>query len=108
VLGIVPRVTAVEVSNEGAQAVVVLRGEVDIATTPAFDAAIAALIGPDIVLDLSSVTFMGSSGLATLLRASRRASELGGSMVLRSPSRPVRDLLMMTHLTERFTYEEPS
>jgi anti-anti-sigma factor len=48
---------------------------------------------------------MGSSGLATLLRASKRAAELGGSLSLRAPSRSVRDLLEMTHLTDRFVVE---
>jgi anti-sigma B factor antagonist len=102
-------VTAVvEVHDDGARATVVVRGDIDIATTPEVDAAIAQIMRPDIVLDLSGVTFMGSSGLATLLRASKRAVELGGTLLLRAPSRPVRDLLAMTHLTERFTVEEPS
>jgi anti-sigma B factor antagonist len=101
-------VTAVvEVRDDGARATVLVRGEIDIATTPEVDAAIAEITRPDIVLDLSDVTFMGSSGLASLLRAAKRAAELGGTLVLRAPSRPVRDLLAMTHLTDRFAVEEP-
>jgi anti-sigma B factor antagonist len=101
-------VTAVvEVHDDGGRATVLVRGEIDIATTPEVDAAIAQITQADIVLDLSDVTFMGSSGLATLLRASKRAEELGGTLVLRAPSRPVCDLLAMTHLTDRFHVEEP-
>ena len=95
----------VHVEDDGARAVVRVSGEIDIATTPDVDDAVARITTPHIVLDLSEVSFMGSSGLASLLRASRRAEELGGSLVLRAPSRAVRDLLEMTHLTDRFTIE---
>jgi anti-sigma B factor antagonist len=96
----------VHVEDDGARAIVHVRGEIDIATTPAVDEAVAGVSAPLIVIDLSGVTFMGSSGLASLLRASRRAADLGGSLTLRAPSRPVRDLLEMTHLTERFEIED--
>jgi anti-sigma B factor antagonist len=98
-----PVTAGVHVEVDDARAIVRVSGEIDIATTPEVDEAVARLTTPDIVLDLSEVTFMGSSGLASLLRASRRATELGGSLVLRQPSRAVRDLLEMTHLTDRFT-----
>lgn len=91
--------------SEGSRAVVVVRGEVDVATCPALDAAVAELTAPEIVLDLAEVTFMASCGLASMLRADRRARELGGRVLLRSPSRAVVDLLEMTHLDGRFTVE---
>ena len=96
----------VEVVDEGGRAVVVVRGEVDVATCPALDDAVAAIETPDIVLDLTDVTFMASSGLASLLRADRRANELGGRLKLRTPSRAVVDVLQMTHLDDRFAIEQ--
>jgi anti-anti-sigma factor len=96
---------AIEVDDDGTCAVVFVRGEIDMATSPQVDDAVATLSTPAIVLDLAGVTFMGSSGLASLLRAQRRATDLGGSLVLRSPSRQVRDVLEMTRLVERFTIE---
>lgn len=93
----------VRVEERDGGAVVHVSGEIDIATTPDLDDAVDRITAPTIVLDLAEVTFMGSSGLASLLRASRHATELGGSLELRAPSRPVRDLLEMTHLTDRFT-----
>jgi anti-sigma B factor antagonist len=96
----------VHVFDDGARAVVRVTGEIDIATTPELDDAVDALTTPAIVLDLTGVTFMGSSGLASLLRAAKRAAELGGSLELQTPSRSVRDLLAMTHLTDRFTITE--
>jgi anti-anti-sigma factor len=56
-----------------------------------------------LVIDLAEVTFMGSSGLASLLRAQRLLTESSATLELREPSQTVRDLLAMTHLTDRFT-----
>jgi anti-anti-sigma factor len=94
----------VMVEDDGRTAVVVVTGEIDIATSPALDDAVAALATPDIVLDLRGVTFMGSSGLASLLRADRHAKGLGGTLVVRT-SQQVKDLLEMTQLSSRFTIE---
>lgn len=96
----------VHLDDDGARAILRVTGEIDIATTPFVDDAVVTITTPTIVLDLSGVTFMGSSGLASLLRASHRAEELNGSLELRAPSRSVRDLLAMTHLTDRFTITE--
>lgn len=95
----------IEVVNGGPSAVVIVRGEIDVATSPELDHVVADLTDGEIVIDLSGVTFMGSIGLASLLRASRHAMEHGGRLVLRSPSRPVRDLLEMTRLVDRFTID---
>ena len=96
------------IHDDGARAVVVVRGEVDVATCPALDRLVAGLTTPEIVLDLAEVTFMASSGLASLLRADRRARELGGRLLLRAPSRAVVDVLQMTHLDDRFSVEGPA
>jgi anti-anti-sigma factor len=96
----------VEVVDVGPPAIVVVRGEVDVATSPELDAVVAALDVGDIVLDLAGVTFMASSGLASLLRADRHAIEHGGRLTLRTPSRQVREVLDMTHLLDRFTIED--
>ena len=95
----------VQVEDDGTRAVVRVTGEIDIATSPLLEDAVAQLTAPDVVLDLEGVTFMGSSGLASLLRAARRADGLGGSLRLRV-SKQVRDLLEMTRLTSRFTIED--
>jgi anti-sigma B factor antagonist len=86
-------------------AVIVLTGEVDIATTPAFDDAVQEVttVGTtDLTIDLSAVTFIGSTGLASLLKAQRAVEDAGGRFSLASPSRSVVDLLHMTHLDQRF------
>ncbi len=93
----------------GPQSEVVVRGEVDIATTPAFEAAVATALeagADELSIDLGEVTFLGSSGLAGLLKAQRLMRESGGRLVLREPSVAVRDLLQMTRLLERFGLED--
>jgi anti-sigma B factor antagonist len=86
-------------------ALIVVTGEVDIATTPAFDNAVqqvTAVGTTDLTIDLSAVTFIGSTGLASLLGAQRVVEDAGGKFSLASPSRSVVDLLHMTHLDRRF------
>lgn len=95
----------VRLVGAGTTSEIVVRGEVDIATTPAFDAAVTAALAAgatELVVDLGGVTFMGSRGLAGLLQAQRLVRERGGRLVLHEPSRAVRDLLGMTRLLERF------
>lgn len=94
-----------DVHDDGSVAVVVVHGEVDAASSPTLDSVVVDLTRADIVLDLAAVTFMGSSGLASLLRADKQAVEHGGRLTLRAPSRQVLDLLEMTHLLDRFAIE---
>jgi anti-anti-sigma factor len=99
----------VRVVREGPEAELAVAGEVDIATCPPLDDAVARLARAGVVqltLDLHGVTFLGSSGLASLLRAQRLVSAEGGRVVLRSPSRAVSDLLDMTRLADRFPLED--
>lgn len=100
---------AVEVVRVGLTTEIRVRGEVDIATTPAFDAAVETALragAAELVMDVAEVTFMGSSGLAGLLRAQRLMREGGGRLVLAQPSRAVTELLEMTKLLERFGLTE--
>ena len=103
--GAVPGAGEVELVGLGPTTEVRVRGEIDIATNPSFYAALAsaAEAGATVLeMDLSGVTFMGSSGLAALLRAQRLLRERGARLVLVRPSRAVTDLLEMTKLLDRF------
>ena len=95
----------VVVVRTGPEAEVDVRGEVDIATTPQFDDAVRVALEDGasvLVMRLADVTFMGSSGLAGLLKAQRLMREAGGRLVLAEPSPAVTDLLDMTKLQDRF------
>lgn len=98
--------TAYEVSNEdgGDPAVVVVRGELDIAAVPAVTRAVvqAETGNPKtIVLDLSDVVHLDSSGLRVLLDAAGRARPEGRRLVIVAPPEgPVGRLLELTLLAE--------
>ena len=53
--------------------IVVVRGELDVATVPALREQLSALAAERVVVDLSGVTFVDSVSLAALLTAARKA-----------------------------------
>jgi anti-sigma B factor antagonist len=71
---------------DAASRVVVLRGELDVATVPAFRDALNPLADDEtvqcIVVDLVEVTFIDSTGLMTLLNALRRIVRREGRLVI--------------------------
>jgi anti-anti-sigma factor len=79
---------------------VVIRGEIDIITSPAMQATLEAGRGRDLEVDLSGVTFMDCSGIRVLMLAREQAAEAGGSLTLRAPSQAVCRLLDILHLDE--------
>jgi anti-anti-sigma factor len=74
-------VLAVEVRSDGPHAVLVLRGELDMAGVALVTARVAATRAhPDVTavdLDLSAVTFLDSAGLNCLLKAQAEAAAAG-------------------------------
>jgi anti-sigma B factor antagonist len=86
--------------------VIVVHGDIDVAGGPILDAAILEreTKGP-VVIDLVDVFFIDSSGLRSLLGASRRARERGATVVLRGVGSEVLRLLEITGTTEHFSIE---
>jgi anti-anti-sigma factor len=77
---------------EGAHAVLSLGGELDLARRAEIVMSVTGLVADgvtNLVIDLSEVSFMDSSGLSALLEARR----LGADLSLRNPSDRVRRLL---------------
>jgi anti-sigma B factor antagonist len=97
--------THMRVTTEAlAEAVVVrLAGDLDLATarevTAALEDATARIAGERLVLDMTHVGFIDSTGLRVLLRA---ATPLDRPMVLVAPSGPVCRILDLTRLRGRF------
>lgn len=81
------------ITSEGAR--VVASGEIDAHTAPSLDAAIQAA-GSDVVLDLSGVEFVDSSGLRVLVDAHRRLGDAGGSLTITNPSSAVARLFTIS------------
>ena len=88
---------SVSVRSHGGETAVALSGEIDHhsarAMTERLDGIIADRLPMRLVLDLSGVTFMDSSGIAVLLRAHRQVSRHGGTLEVRAiPAQPRRVL----------------
>src|SRR3954470_7912035 len=80
-------------------------GDLDISATPRLSTVLAMAAtspGGRLVLDLSDVTFIDSTALGTILKAAAQLDEAGTLLAVVAPEGPVRRLLEMTNLTQRF------
>ena len=101
----------ISVDRSGDGAVVTVTGEVDVYTSTALRETLDDLIASGcsrIVLDLSELEFIDSTGLGVLVGALKAARGVDGDLVLRTPSKPTEKLLSLTALTELFTVEGPT
>jgi len=93
--------------RDGDQAVVIgVRGELDLASSPALEheldsgrAASARLV----IVDLRELEFMDSTGLSVLVRAHQRATENGQEFAVVRGSQQVQRLLSLTGVADRLT-----
>lgn len=83
----------ITIDKQNGATVISIRGEVDHHSARTImeniDHTIASQLPMQLVLDLSSVTFMDSSGIAVLLRALRQMNQLGGNLRVQGiPTQP--------------------
>ncbi len=81
--------------------VLAVSGEIDIYTAPLFKQAVVNLVSDgnsSVVIDLTGVTFMDSSGFGTLLGATRRLRPAGGGLYLAGPNSTIQRMLRLTRL----------
>lgn len=95
--------------ESGPTTTISLTGDLDPATAPQLDAAIQDAIATDglerVVLDLSKLTFIDSSGLRVFVTARQALTALDIELILRSPSATARRLLDITGLGEVLSVE---
>jgi anti-sigma B factor antagonist len=94
---------SVTVSANGDRATVALRGELDLSGVERARQAIEQAESnesPLLVIDLSELDFIDSTGLEVLLRAARRAEDSGRRLIVAKPSRYVRRLLELTAIDQ--------
>jgi anti-sigma B factor antagonist len=91
--------------NQGETLVYRLRGSLDIATSPSVRAALleAGEGNADIVVDLTGLEFIDSTGLGALIGAHRRALEHHGRVRLVASDGPILRLLNITGLVRVFS-----
>jgi anti-sigma B factor antagonist len=89
----------------------VLAGELDIASAPLLEDTIASLAANGtgrIVVDLSGVTFMDSTGLRALLSGDKLCAANGQAFALSGASGPVRRLFELTGVAGTLQFEPGS
>jgi anti-sigma B factor antagonist len=90
----------------GERDVIDVAGEIDVYTAPALRQRLAALLDEgraDLVVDLSRVTFMDSTGLGVLVGALKRVRGLDGRLVLVLDQDRILKVFRITGLTQLFT-----
>jgi anti-sigma B factor antagonist len=92
------------VDFHGECAVAYLRGELDSCTVEHLVDRLCplAMAGQDIVVDLSGLQFVATAGLTALDELERHASAAGGSIRLTDPPPPMRRVLAVTGMRDRF------
>jgi anti-anti-sigma factor len=86
-----------------------LYGELDLGSVAELDRQLDEIerTGPlRLVIDLSGLRFMDSTGLASIVQAQRRAQASGRELVLRRPTSQVRRLFELTGITGRLTIDD--
>jgi anti-sigma B factor antagonist len=91
----------ISVNENGSARIVRLEGSCDLATAPQLRQTLHELTPPgveDVVLDVSDLEFIDSTGLGVVLGAMRRLREGGGSLSIAGAQGIVRRVLEITDL----------
>jgi anti-sigma B factor antagonist len=86
-----------------------LAGEIDVYTAPQFREAVNAILNTGqkhLIIEMSQVSYMDSSGFGTLLSATKRLRPSGGAVTLVNVNRAIERILRITRLDTIFqTYD---
>lgn len=99
----------IDVTDRGDWAVLAVTGEIDVATAPQLREALVGLVGDErsrIVVDLSGVDFLDSTGLGVLVGALKRARSHDGELALACAQPRVLRVFEITGLTQVFAIHE--
>lgn len=99
----------VDVRANGHATVLAVAGELDLASSPTLEEALDAVTEttPELlILDLSALEFMDSTGLSVLVRAHQRALEAGRRFALVKGGSQVQRLLSLTGIDDRIVVAE--
>jgi anti-anti-sigma factor len=83
---------------------VALRGELDIATAPALRDHLSEVVTHgwiDIAIDIAELRYIDWPGVSVLIMTQKRVEEMGGSLVVRHPTKAAQKLFDTTGLTAR-------
>jgi anti-sigma B factor antagonist len=86
---------------DGDRAVVLGRGRLNMVSAPAFREAITGVVSggrPHVVVDLSGIEFMDSSGLGALVGCLKSARQAGGDLRIANPTKQVLMVLQLSNI----------
>jgi anti-sigma B factor antagonist len=104
-----PGQLVIDTTTEEDTVILALRGELDLTSAPQFEQEVLAAAARNprrMVIDLSGLEFMDSTGLRALLIARERAQENGHELALRRGPRQVQRVLELTKTLEAFEFED--
>jgi anti-sigma B factor antagonist len=104
--GNTPEPLAIRVSQNGTECEAHLEGELDASTSEQLRAELLALIDGgcrSLVIDMSQLALIDSTGLGVLVGVLKRALQHGGEMTLKAPARSARRVFDITGLDRVFT-----
>ena len=93
---------SLETTRIGKNQVVVVKGEIDLASAPMVDKALGKFSGKEVFLDLRKTEFMDSAGLKVLISHRARLEESGGTLRLVVSEGPVVRLLELAGVRDSF------
>jgi anti-sigma B factor antagonist len=82
---------------------VVVSGEMDIATSPELVSSLSSLRGPapyHVLVDLSRLSFIDSTGIKALVSSAKNAASQGGSLVVVAPTANIQRVFDIVQLSE--------
>ena len=88
---------------EGDKSVIAVSGELDVFTAPSLDESLAESIDAgrvNLIVDLSDVTFLDSTGLGSMVKGLKRAKEQGGSLRVVASSERIVKVFRITGLDQ--------
>ena len=99
----------VAIRHDGPAAIVEVQGEVDLYTSPKMRAALVGLTdarSPAVLVDLSRVEYMDSSGVATLVEGLQLTRQYGAQFKLAGLAPAIRDVFRFARLEKVFDIYE--
>ena len=96
---------ALRVTESGHGPVVVVTGELDLATSDQLGECLHDLVGQYVTLDFSDVTFMDSTAINVLVAAQKRVENEGGKLVLHGVRPAQMRVFDIVGLTEHLNFD---
>ena len=97
-----------EILKRNGTTIVAFKGEIDLESSPAARKILLRCFENNgkVVVDLSGVTYIDSSGVASLVEALQAAKKNGGQFSLAAVSEPTRRVLELARLDKVFTLHD--